>query len=265
MNAEISLALSLQGGAGSEEIDLGRASAVLKSPTLKGDPIALALLGRIRNVQGARAEAVALFEAALPGLRRAAHQGDGIAQWAMGYAHCHGLGVEQSEFLEVAWFRRAVRSGDTRAMCGLAFMHCDGKGGAAQNEEESISLYCQSAEVGDAVGQYNMGLLMQPRNTKLAIYWYTLSAKKGYTNAQFNLACLYQNGADDMDPDPVQGAFWFQKGADRGDIDCQFELGISYELGIGLLRSRINAIRWYRLAATQGCAKSVHALLRLKA
>lgn len=43
-----------------------------------------------------------------------------------------------------------------------------------------------------------------------------------------------------------------QRRAQRGDADAQVDLGAMYELGMGLPRDGIEALRWYRLAADQG-------------
>lgn len=43
-----------------------------------------------------------------------------------------------------------------------------------------------------------------------------------------------------------------QRRAQRGDADAQVDLGTMYELGMGLPRDGIEALRWYRLAADQG-------------
>ncbi|OWQ55196.1 hypothetical protein CEE60_06410 [Stenotrophomonas maltophilia] len=43
-----------------------------------------------------------------------------------------------------------------------------------------------------------------------------------------------------------------QRRAQRGDADAQVDLGAMYELGMGLPRDGVEALRWYRLAAGQG-------------
>lgn len=43
-----------------------------------------------------------------------------------------------------------------------------------------------------------------------------------------------------------------QRRAQRGDADAQVDLGAIYELGMGLPRDGVAALRWYRLAADQG-------------
>ena len=43
-----------------------------------------------------------------------------------------------------------------------------------------------------------------------------------------------------------------QRRAQRGDADAQVDLGAMYELGMGLPRDGVEALRWYRLAADQG-------------
>ncbi|MNV71035.1 Sel1 repeat protein [compost metagenome] len=43
-----------------------------------------------------------------------------------------------------------------------------------------------------------------------------------------------------------------QRRAQRGDADAQVDLGAMYELGMGLPRDGVEALRWYRRSADQG-------------
>ena len=43
-------------------------------------------------------------------------------------------------------------------------------------------------------------------------------------------------------------------GADQGDMDAQFSLGVMYDNGQGVIQDYKEAVKWYRLAADQGDA-----------
>ena len=44
--------------------------------------------------------------------------------------------------------------------------------------------------------------------------------------------------------------------AEQGDADAQYNLGVSYVTGAGVLQDDTEAVRWYRLAAEQGVAEA---------
>ena len=50
------------------------------------------------------------------------------------------------------------------------------------------------------------------------------------------------------------------KKAEQGDADAQFQLGVMYAEGRGVLKSYVDAVKWYRKAAEQG---DVHAQYNL--
>ena len=54
--------------------------------------------------------------------------------------------------------------------------------------------------------------------------------------------------------DPAEAVRWFLAAADRGDRDAQFQLGVRYHSGRGVVRDDVEAARWFRLAAEQAHA-----------
>ena len=76
------------------------------------------------------------------------------------------------------------------------------------------------AELGDALGQYNMGLsysygLGVGVDKVESIKWYRLAANQGHVKAQYNLGCAYFNG-DGVDIDKVEGMKWIKLAAKNG-------------------------------------------------
>ena len=53
---------------------------------------------------------------------------------------------------------------------------------------------------------------------------------------------------------------WYRRGAEQGDADAQFNLGVMYAEGEGVARDDAEARRWYRKAAEQGHADAQHNL-----
>ena len=48
--------------------------------------------------------------------------------------------------------------------------------------------------------------------------------------------------------------------AEQGDVEAQFNLGIMYQNGNGVLKDKTEAVKWYRLSAEQGYASAQYNL-----
>ena len=126
---------------------------------------------------------------------------------------------------------------------------------------------------GDAEVQFGMGLkfatdLGAAQNYGQAAEWYHKAAAQNHSLAQFNLGVMYARGQG-VARDAAQSAIWFGKAAQLGDAGAQFNLGDSYQrASFGQApseasESRIEAYKWYRLAAAQGYKDSDKAWITL--
>ncbi len=103
-----------------------------------------------------------------------------------------------------------------------------------------------------------------------AAAWYRKAAEQNHPLAQFNLGLMYAHGQG-VARDAAQSRIWYDKAAQQGDAGAQFNLGNSYHHGSfsqlpdAAAESRIEAYKWYRLAAAQGYLGSevAHAALTL--
>jgi len=90
-----------------------------------------------------------------------------------------------------------------------------------------------------------------------AAEWYRKAAEQNHSLAQFNLGMMYAHGQG-VARDAAQSAAWYGKAAQQGDAGAQFYLGnhchhASFrQLPADASESRIEAYKWYRLAAVQG-------------
>ena len=48
-----------------------------------------------------------------------------------------------------------------------------------------------------------------------------------------------------------QAARWYEKAAEQGYLDAQYNLAIMYDNGFGVSKDRGKAVKWYRKAAEQ--------------
>ena len=78
-------------------------------------------------------------------------------------------------------------------------------------------------------------------------------ADQGDAQAQYNLGVMYMIGIGVV-KDEVEAVEWFRKAADQGDALAQYNLGLMYDNGNGVVKDEVEAVKWYRKAADQGDA-----------
>ena len=151
---------------------------------------------------------------------------------------------------------------------------------------------------GDALAQYDLACRYSKKNKyEEAIQCYTQAAENGHVHAQFTLGLLYKAGnfvqplrkntifgeIDDffeniigfwntwnksnkkfsISVDSVQAVHWFSKAAVQGLADAQYELGLCYQEGNGVLKDIVAAMSWLRKAADQRHTQAQEAHKRL--
>ena len=101
-----------------------------------------------------------------------------------------------------------------------------------------------------AVGEsYEAGKVV-PRDGKLAAEWYQKAADKGDVDGEIHLAALYRDGGKDFPRDMAQAAAWYQKAAEQGDVTAQGMMGTLYSMGQGVEQNYVEAYYWLDLAAS---------------
>ena len=78
-------------------------------------------------------------------------------------------------------------------------------------------------------------------------------AEQGVADAQFNLGVMYKNGRGVLQDDK-EAVKWYTKAAEQGVAAAQFNLGGMYRSGEGVLQDDKEAVKWYTKAAEQGDA-----------
>jgi TPR repeat protein len=110
------------------------------------------------------------------------------------------------------------------------------------------------ANAGDAAAEVAVGESYAAgtgvaRDSKLAAEWYQKAAEKGDVNAELHLAALYRDGGKGFPRDMAQAAAWYQKSAEQGDVGAQGTLGTLYSMGQGVEQNYVEAYYWLDLAA----------------
>lgn len=194
------------------------------------------------DVQDPQAELEQLYKLAV-------EQGDDDAQFRLGQAYSLGSGVDQDEEKAFRWYKLAAEQGNAEAQYYLAQDYFFG-GGVAEDKTESVRWHKLAVVQGNARSQwclghaYYFGVGVAEDKTE-ASRWYKLA------NEQENSGMAWLSGlvySEDNKGEVNRHIF----GADLGIAMAQRCLGDAYFTGNGIAEDKVEAIRWYKLAADQG-------------
>ena len=87
-------------------------------------------------------------------------------------------------------------------------------------------------------------------------------AEEGHVWAQYNLGVMYNNGKGVIQ-DHKQAVKWYRKAAEQGYATAQFNLALMYDNGKGVIQDHKQAFKWYRKAAEQGYADAQYNLAHM--
>jgi len=89
-----------------------------------------------------------------------------------------------------------------------------------------------------------------------AVKEFQLSAERGDVKARYNLGVMYQLGLG-VPQDDQEAIRWYRLAAEQGDASAQFKLGVMYDKGKGVLKDYVLAHMWMNLAAAKGVKEAV--------
>jgi len=157
--------------------------------------------------------------------RKAANQGDAIAQYNYGAMYDNGEGVAQDYTEAAQWYRKAADQDHANAQCNLGLMYSKGEG-VAQDYNEAVRLYRRAAHQGMADAQYNLGIMYR------------------------------DSGNEGVAQDYNESVRWHRKAADQGNAKAQLDLGNIYFNGDGVARDLKQARSLFLAAEAQGNEKA---------
>ena len=173
--------------------------------------------------------------------RRAAERGEVHAQYHLGWCYAHGEGVEKNQVKAIEWYHSAAGRGFKWAqyILGQAYEFGDG---VDKNMEKAVELYMEAAEQGEISSINSLGRIYSARkNFSEAIKWYHKGAEKGDDGSMVALGDLYRKEVKDMS----KAVEWFRMAAERGNAFAHYRLGWCYENGKGVPKDMSEAVKWY--------------------
>ena len=117
------------------------------------------------------------------------------------------------------------------------------------------------AEKGDAVAQYDMGIIYEfggdfgcgPHNYSEAFKWFKMAAEGGNPEAEAAVTSFYLGFQGlEMYPDYSEALRWWRKAADDGMVASNYWVGLMYQHGWGIPQDYAEAARWFRKGAERG-------------
>ena len=80
-------------------------------------------------------------------------------------------------------------------------------------------------------------------------------AEQGDADAQYNLGLMYLKGEGVLQ-DYAEAVKWYRLAAEQGIASAQTNIGVMYEYGDGVLPDNVRAHMWYNIAAANGDEKA---------
>ena len=210
--------------------------------------------------------------------RKAAGQGDPVAEFKLGGMYTRGEGTAQNHREAVTWFTQAAAKGYAPAQNSLGVRFEKGQG-VAQNTARAAALYREAAEQRFALAQDNLSDLYAnglgvPKDIVLAHVWSSLASANGQgralkkrvamertmtpvqlTEASTHLGTMFARGRA-VAQDVKRAARYFFAAANQGYVVAQFELAECYDKGNGVTQDYQQAASWFDKAAAQGHSRA---------
>lgn len=199
-------------------------------------------------------KANALFE-------KAAAKDCAFAQYRLGRSFERNDRGQQQNFLEAAkWFEKASLLGHKTAKKRLP--NCQYRAAVALLEQradaKAISYLRPAAEAGIVDAQFQLaccyeqgrGLPLPLADEKSAFEWYNKAARQNHGLAQFQVACRYEVGLGTT-KDAAKAVHWYSNAAEHNIVEAQFRLAKCFLYGIGIQKNYQQALFWFKRAADQ--------------
>jgi len=198
--------------------------------------------------------------------------GSPSAEHDLAHAYQKGDGVKKDLVLAARLFKSSARKGHKHAKNDTAYAYFYGRG-VEKNDEQAMVWARKAAAHNIAMSQNLLGRLLgkskSPADQEEAIKWFRsaepllkIEADKGNQAAAFARANLYNHGVA-VKKDLEKAFSLYQPLAADGHVLSQDQLARMYWFGNGVKQDRLEARRWFKLAAEKGYPGSIKALEKI--
>ncbi len=190
------------------------------------------------------------YKTLFPAFISAAIKGNAQAQHSLGFCYENGISVVQDFQLALKWYKLAAAQGDKQAEQALSVL--SEKMQEAKEREPLVQSLVESDKKNKPLLN-NLPKVASPQqtNTNEEIESLKLAAEQGDAAAQYNLGIAYYNGCGVLQ-NYQEAIRLFGLAAEQEHVWARYYLGLCYEKGEGVDQDYKEAIKWYKSAAQQG-------------
>ena len=128
--------------------------------------------------------------------------------------------------------------------------------GVAENKEEAIKLLKSAAKSSpkaqyELASLYNEGADGLPQDSVVALKYLTKAANQGHADAQDSLGDVYFNRVSRTPEDLETAVNWYKKSAAKGNPSAQHSLGMCFLYGDGIAQNSVEALKYLTKSAEQ--------------
>ena len=129
---------------------------------------------------------------------------------------------------------------------------------------KAIKIMKKVSKTGNADAPAILGFIyIVKKKYKKVVYWLTIAAERGNSEAQYELACLYDEGVE-IPWNPEKAFHWFMELAKADNSSGMFEVGRLYAVGEGVEKNNEKALYWLEKSANGGNKGAVELLEKYK-
>lgn len=200
-------------------------------------------------------------------LKALAERGSADAQTGLCTGYMTGQGFAQNDTLAFQWCEKAALQGQPFGMYSLAVAYQFGRG-TRSDIGQAIAAYTAASKLGMPEAAIQLGEIYRLGQNGIrvdypeAMKWYRIGADAGNADGQFLMGLMYQE-ARGVQQNYPQAAHWYQKGAQQNHPNAQAQLAGLYAHGSGVPHDIAQAFRWAKPAAEQGNAEAQYLLATL--
>jgi TPR repeat protein len=204
------------------------------------------------------------FEDAAPAFERAARDGDSEAMGCIGYMYLYGKGVDAQPEVGIQWLRKAAsEERDAHGMYALAVAYLNGDG-VARSEYHAREWFLKAVrENGHAESMRSLGSLAEPEKNdssyRAALEWYLGAVKAGSVDARADIGLMYELGLG-VARDTAAALQWYRFAAQAESMRGMVAMGRVHQNGVGVRLDYRAAMDWYLRAAEAGSADAMNSI-----
>lgn len=191
-------------------------------------------------------------------LEQAANDGDAIAQFQLGISYLDAGRPQQG----LKFIRASANQGQPAAQYRLAKLYEAGVGVAA-DPDMARQLTERAARAGNRIAMHDLGLYYAEgrggieRNMDTALSWFEKAAERGVVDSQYNLGVLFESSPE-IPRNPVSSFVWYSVAASQGDQLAANRVGvIKKELSEGDLKLAQERVDQFKPTAIDEVANGI--------